>query len=109
MGRGRGKPYTCVFQTAMQQKLNLFSSQSFLVPSQTSFSTFLMIHHPLWVSPLFGLNRLSSIIWVMDGLALNTVQFGYPRPDILAVWIELLTLQQRIKDSQVGLGIDSRG
>lgn len=68
-----------------------------------------MIHHPLWVSPLFGLNPLSSIIWVMDGLALNTVQFGYPRPDILAVWIELLTLQQRIKDSEVGLGIDSRG
>jgi hypothetical protein len=64
-----------------------------------------MINNPLWVSFFLCLISLASSIWIMDRIALNTIQFRDPFPDVLPILVELLTLQKGVENAEVWLRI----
>jgi hypothetical protein len=65
------------------------------------------IDERLWISILLGKPGGTSSIRIMDGLALDVPQLRNPLADVITVPVKLLTLQKRIEDVEVSLGVNT--
>lgn len=78
-----------------------------LIPRQRPLPTTLMIHHRLRIPILLRHIPRTSPIRIMHRLPLHILQLRHPLPDVLALRIELLALQQRIEDAKIRLRVDA--
>lgn len=82
--------------------------QPLFIPRQSPVSAILVHHNRFRIPRLLRRLRRSSPIRVMYGFPLHHLQLRHPLPDILALRIILLALQQRIENPKIRLGIHSR-
>lgn len=90
---------------SLSDGLRSLSFQSGLVSGKCSVSAGLVIHDRFWVTILFRNVPSTAAVRIVDLLAFQFRQLGYPAPDVLALLVKFLALKQRIKDAKIGLWI----
>lgn len=69
-------------------------------------TSFMVIHDRLGVSELLKLFLAEMLRRLVNGFALEVLEFGYKVPDKVATWIRLFALEDGIEDSEVRLRIN---
>src|SRR5687768_13964570 len=78
---------------------------AFLVRSYGPLPSFGMVHDRLRISSFLCLSCYPSIVRVVYLVVAQIPQLWYPLPDVITLRVLLLTLPQRIEDTEVGLRI----
>ena len=78
-----------------------------LVGRQCFLSACCVLDNGPRVSILLSLSTGTSLIWLVDSLALDIAQLRNPMANVLAVRIESLALSERVEDPEIGLWIDT--
>lgn len=84
------------------------SPQPFLVPRQRPLPTSFMLHARFRIPILPRLPLRTPFIRIMDRFALHAAKLRHPFPDIHPIRIELLPLQMRVEDAEIGLRVHAR-